>query len=445
MSRARIQQIQPVFHKLLKHCRNLSVAVAAIALAAGIAAVAVACNTPVYRYATYNWTPSPYRIYFIARGQKLPANDPVRLAIDELARPKAEGSHAVANLELIEIDVAAENPLEALPPPIREEAAFILERATTGEPVPELPRFAVVLPHGYPMYEGPLTPDDIRAIANSPARQKLVEMMTTEKAATLVLLEGDKPDDNAAAEKLIAATIERAAAGELSPPPDPALTTEANAAPAKVDVATLRIRRDDPAEKWFVMSLLHVEPEIDERTDAMVFSVYARGRVNPPAIGTGISEEELERQVRFVLGPCACTIKHDNPGMDLALVADWDAIALAMAKKHGSETGNEQLLGDVPGLFPEILGPDTSTSNQPPASPQTDAAASEQPNTNAVAAAETQPSASQTANADSPPPSMESRAEAASDPALLRNVGIGVLVGVVLLAAASFALLRRPA
>jgi hypothetical protein len=387
----------------------------------------------------------------------------VRSAIDELAKKPAADSesadgedklpakpHPIANLELIEIDAAAENPLEALPPPIREEAAFILERATVGDTQPELPRFAVVLPHGYPMYEGPLTADDVRAIANSPARQKLVELLAGDKATVLILLEGEKADENAEAETLIDATIERAAAGELSPPPDPALsTTDADAKPAKVDVGVLRIRRDDPAEKWFVMSLLHVEPEIDERTDAMVYSVYARGRVNPPAIGTGISEEELEKQVRFVLGPCACTIKHDNPGMDLALVADWGAIALAMAKKHGSETGNEKLLDEVPGLFPATGG----VADAPVSDPSKDSKVKTATDVKTVedAIASGKPSASPQVAAVEPagePTSLSASDEGidvdATGGKTLRNVGIGVLVGILVLAAASTMLLRRP-
>lgn len=432
------------------------------AIAAAVVAsrgIAGACDTPVYRYATYNWTPSPYRIYHISRGQPLAADHPVRRAIVELTTSPPDAPRAVANLELVEIDAAAENPLEPLPPPVRDEAGFVLERATRsdeGQAVPELPRFAVVLPNGYPVYEGPLSEGDVRAIADSPATRKLVELLAEGKATVMVLVEGDKAEDNTAAEKLIAATIARAAEGELSPPPDPALsTTEPDAKPARVDAGTIRLRRDDPAEKWFAMNLLHVEPDIDERTEPMVFSVYARGRVNPPAIGTGINAEELERQVRFVLGPCACTVKHDNPGMDLALVADWDAIALAMAKRFGSETGNERLLGDVPGLFPEIVdvaGPaKPDATAEPSASPSAEVPATASVATDAANKDSAQRNEKPSQSIPAPkavqkaPSPIESTREESNDVALLRNIGIGVIVAVVLLGIASLALFRRPA
>lgn len=418
---------------------------AALKLAAGIA---VACDTPVYRFATYNWTPSPYRIYHIARSARLADNDPIRLAIVELTTSSKDAPRAVANLELIEIDAAAEEPLEPLPPAVREEAAFMLERALAAESESgaKLPQFAVVLPNGYPVYEGPLTAEDVRAIADSPVRRKLVGQIAAGRAAVMVLLEGEKAEDNAAAAKLIEATIVRAADGELSPAPDFTLsTTPPDATPAPVDVGILRLRRDDPAEKWLVMSLLHLEPEIDERTEPMVFSVYARGRVNPPAIGTGISADELERQVKFVLGPCACTIKHDNPGMDLALVAEWDAIAFAMAKKFGSETGNEQILGDVPGLFPEVVEANLAAAAGKSGPKEANAA----PSADSTTATERQsPNTSEKAFEPHGVTNAERQAEAAqseaSETALVRNVGIGVLVVMVLLGVASVALFRRP-
>jgi hypothetical protein len=104
--------------------RIAACAVMAVAFLLNVFDRAAACDTPVYRYATYNWTPSPYRIYHIARGEKLSADDPIRRAISELTTPPEGQSAAVANLELFEIDAAAENPLDPLPPQIRDEAGF---------------------------------------------------------------------------------------------------------------------------------------------------------------------------------------------------------------------------------------------------------------------------------------------------------------------------------
>ncbi|MEX2188317.1 MAG: hypothetical protein WD875_16035 [Pirellulales bacterium] len=445
---------------------------------------AAACDTPVYRYATYNWTPSPYRIYYIARGETLPQDHPVRQAIAELAPPptvdSADGkaaSQAAANIELFEIDAAAEDPFALFPPPLRGEAAFVLDRATSGDDPPELPRFAVVLPHGYPVYEGPLTEADIRAIADSPARGKIVDAIASGKAAVMLLLEGDKADDNAAAEKLIGETIARAAGGQLSPPPDPALsTTAADAKPASVDVGVVRIRRDDPAEKWLVMSLLHVEPENAERTEPMVFTVFACGRVNPPAIGVnvgdgrGICAEQLDQEVRFVLGPCACEIKDHNPGMDLALVADWNAIALTMAKRFGSEKGNEHLLDVVPGLFPEIvdIGPSAQNpaeiglASDPPAETGNENETPSDGDAQRTNDAPIGPSAQRSTASRKSPDELardagapegfrtgmsleEATRKDTGNAALMRNVGIGVLVVMLLLGVASISLFRRPA
>lgn len=93
-------------------------------------------------------------------------------------------------------------------------------------------------------------------------------------------------------------------------------------------LAVLKVARDDKAEQWLVRSLLAVEPDLDEfPEEAMVFGIYGRGRALPPFIGKGINYDNLLECVYFLMGPCSCQIKDQNPGMDLLMCWDWEKTA----------------------------------------------------------------------------------------------------------------------
>src|SRR5207249_2313709 len=44
-----------------------------------------------------------------------------------------------------------------------------------------------------------------------------------------------------------------------------------------------------------------------------------------PLIGKGITAENIGGDARFLIGPCTCKVKEQNPGVDLLMVADWEA------------------------------------------------------------------------------------------------------------------------
>jgi hypothetical protein len=56
----------------------------------------------------------------------------------------------------------------------------------------------------------------------------------------------------------------------------------------------------------------------------------------PPYIGKGITVELLTDVVAFLVGPCSCFAKAENPGMDLLARWDWEATADKMAANDPS-------------------------------------------------------------------------------------------------------------
>jgi len=58
----------------------------------------------------------------------------------------------------------------------------------------------------------------------------------------------------------------------------------------------------------------------------MVFAFFGRGRVMPPIIGAGINADVLQEDATFLIGPCSCQIKDQNPGFDMLMQVNWDGV-----------------------------------------------------------------------------------------------------------------------
>jgi hypothetical protein len=59
----------------------------------------------------------------------------------------------------------------------------------------------------------------------------------------------------------------------------------------------------------------------------VLFAIYGRGRAMPPGIGKEVTDESLTGLLCFLAGQCSCTIKDQNPGLDLLMRWDWEVAA----------------------------------------------------------------------------------------------------------------------
>jgi hypothetical protein len=72
-----------------------------------------------------------------------------------------------------------------------------------------------------------------------------------------------------------------------------------------------------------------VEPDLRDPEIAgqpMAFPVFGRGRALYALVGAGIVPGTIEDASQFLVGACQCTVKADNPGIDLLMSADWDGL-----------------------------------------------------------------------------------------------------------------------
>jgi len=403
---------------------------------------AAACSTPVYRYAMYNWPASPYYVFYFHHGQIPAADAELHTQIESLASDEK----APANLLLEKVDASDKEGLKRLP---RQVVEAYEASADKGKP------FHVVFsPWGVEFHSGALDSEQIKAMVDSPARQKVGKLLQEGHLTVLVLLPGKDQAANEAAEKAAKKLIADLESGEIDLGPDPsevldpydygyaqppAEEPDDEAAepdhgpsseepagdeteqdklrqpPPKIErkVALVKLTRDDPAEKWFVKALMQVEPDLDEYAkEPMVFGIYGRGRALPPFIGKGITADNMVDLLFFLSGACSCQIKEQNPGMDLPMAWDWDAAAEAIAATDPAYADPYGYgYAEYPAEMPEDAGEEAPTEDEPETS---DGAGDEAPEPPGEELAE-EPAG--TAEDTSPPPEAPEPQQTAEEPA----------------------------
>lgn len=300
------------------------------------AAGARACDTPVYQYSMYEWRPDAYQVrYFHRAGEAGDAsvNDRLRQA-------------APANLSFQAVAVSADG---AVAP---EHAA-----AWRGRSLSDLPLHVISAPgHGI-IFAGRLDAEAAGHLLDSPRRRELAGELSRGRAGVLLVLTDPSTGDG---DRVL--RVARAAAAEASD--------------GDRRVGVVSVRRDDPAERWFVRQLLAVEEDLADLAGSMVFGAFGRGRVLPPFVGAGVTAQGMRDLIAFIHGPCACELKAANPGLDLLMSWNWTERLPQWAAGSASQPGFM--------LFDFQVDPDAEGSGQAarvdpdaPAAPVTAAAPAE--------------------------------------------------------------------
>jgi hypothetical protein len=141
-----------------------------------------------------------------------------------------------------------------------------------------------------------------------------------------------------------------------------------------VDQASLQIRfsivrvsRDDAKEQAFIDMLLDSEEGLrDEEFQGqpMTFPIFGRGRALYAVIGEGINREVIFDVCRFLVGPCSCQVKNQNPGTDLLMAVNWE-------ESITPQIAVDESLPPLPVIgtvaSEESKEPDLETESKPPA------------------------------------------------------------------------------
>jgi hypothetical protein len=284
---------------------------AALATAALWTLAAPACNVPVCRYALERWEADPYDMIVF---QREAFTAPQQALLETLEKAGRDG---VANLSVSNVNVSVE-----MPRPLR--ALWTAQANST------LPWMVVKYPRKtrieIPAWAGPMSAETVGALLESPVRRDIGERMLRGDAVVWLLLEsGDQRRDDQAAQ-LLEAELRKLEQSLVLPEPSPLDPPTNTNLPLKIVFSTVRLARSNPAERVLVNLLLNWNTNLVAEKEVMLFPIFGRGRVVPPAIGEQIQPEAIREMAEFLTGPCSCEVKEMNPGYDLLLSANWKSL-----------------------------------------------------------------------------------------------------------------------
>lgn len=258
-------------------------------------AMSWACSTPVYRYALERWDADRYLLE-VALPKEVPAD--LRAALDKLR-------------------VSEDTNVTVRTSPAKGDQGTLTLR------YPHAP------PTMAPAASLPATAANLALMVDSPARSEMAKRLIGGETAVLLFLEsGDKEKDGKALERVqgIIGDMEKNLRLPAQAPIDTMIAGQEQAADLKIDFSVVRVRRNDPAERVLVETLLGTEPDLRDLDGPMVFPVFGRGRALYAIVDRGINAEVLYEAGAFVTGACSCQVKAQNPGVDLPMTADWDSV-----------------------------------------------------------------------------------------------------------------------
>ncbi len=269
-----------------------------------------ACNIPVFRYALERWDPSPYELLVYHRG---PLDAEMKTLLQRIAEHRPP-----ANIVVTTVDLAGE---------VEESHRKLWE--THGKDA-KLPWLLVRFPDSrlpsVTAESGPLTQEMIRTLLDSPARRTVADRLARGDSAVFLLLESGNPKDDEAVAGLLTKelpALEKTLELPETTPNDPTLRSSL---PVVVKFTVLRLSRSDPHEALFVRQLLQCQKGLDQEQGPIVLPIFGRGRALGGLVDENLTSEGISQAASFLCGPCSCEVKLQNPGMDILLSADWDAI-----------------------------------------------------------------------------------------------------------------------
>jgi len=194
------------------------------------------------------------------------------------------------------------------------ELPWLVVRTSAGEAKPRV------------IWNARLKPESVGSLIDSPARRTVAAALLREETAVWVLVEsGNTVQDEAAVDQL-ASTLKGLEKSLRGPGANPT-NSPANAwlALTNVSFSLVRVTRTDPAEEFFVASLLY--GLVPAPTRPVAVPVFGRGHLLPALVGKRIAAKAIQQAGRRLISPLARDPKDPLPGRNLLLAAAWNSPA----------------------------------------------------------------------------------------------------------------------
>ena len=291
-----------------------------------MASISLCCSIPVFRYALEHWRPEHFIVHIIASSPLGPSQKSLLEALEK--------SSTSANIRVVVSDGKQWTT---------DELKSIVDKSNATQTV-----WLVVEPTkrtpGLRQYvwDAPFTPEAVAKLLRSPVRDRICHGLVDQDSVSWVFLEsGVAAVDDAKFAKL-ESELRRLESVIKLPVIDKADLKDLSKRPEelKIQFSAHRLSRTDPSESAFISMLLATESDLLEEFEngtPMAFPVFGRGRVLYGLLGDGIAASTIEEASRFLTGACQCTVKTDNPGVDLLMSFPWDDHVQITSPKKGED------------------------------------------------------------------------------------------------------------
>ncbi len=293
-----------------------------------IGTAALACQVPVFRYALERWPPDRYELV-VLHSSPLTAQQQ-----NEVKRLRQSTREAFANCTLRSVRIDQENDPMA--------KAFRTQVGDSSAPVVAVlyPRNAQEVPDRF-VDTVALDKKSLKYLADSPVRKTIAKRLIDGQSAVWIFVPIGDPKQDQEALRVLQTEVQRNQDSLELPEQEEVEGEEELLAEVDIELrlefSIVTLDRNDPKEQHLLKMLLASEPDLEDLKQPMAFPVLGRGRVLYALIGKGIAEDTISIASRFIIGPCSCQVKNQNPGFDLLMQCDWDA-----------EIGTEKLSDEIP-------------------------------------------------------------------------------------------------
>ncbi len=284
-----------------------------VAIFSAFASIAVCCSIPVFRYALEHWIPEPFIVHIISSSPLDDSQKDLLMELEEL------GKNANIRLRVSDGQHPKSDESKSITPLVSNHDSAWLAVETTKK-VDGLTQV---------IWDAPFTKETVEQLLISPVRKRICEGLVDKDSVSWVFLESGEPAVDDAKFSMLESELLRLEKAIKLPEIDAADLKDLSKSPEelKIKFTAHRLSRKDSSEAAFVSMLLATESDLREEFDKgspMAFPVFGRGRVLYALLGDGIAASTIEEASRFLAGACQCTVKADNPGVDMLVSFDWD-------------------------------------------------------------------------------------------------------------------------
>lgn len=320
-----------------------------LVLSVALALDGFACQVPVFRYALERWSVDRYRVVVL---HEAPLDGEAKEALAALQLKAKSDADGGAEIDLKVVDVTSTKDRRIL-------ARWKKHKEESESPNSGSPLMLVFYPAANDVpgdglaFQADLTSKNVSQLLDSPLRCELTTRLAQGHSAIWVFVPcGREEEDKAmyeSLEKQLAADAKRFELPTAEEMEIDEKVLRETKVPLTIVFSIVTLDRDDPKEKFVLSSLLNSEEDLADFDQPLAFPVFGQGRVLYCLVGKGIAEDTIRAASGFMVGPCSCQVKNQNPGFDLLLRNNWKDTLGDVLVSDPIETLNKE------GLEPTLL------------------------------------------------------------------------------------------